>query len=651
MKKTLFCLITSIAAMSFHAQVSIVATSGTAAGTYTTLKDAFDAVNSGTHQGSITMSITGNTTETATAALNASGGTASYTSVVIKPAAGVTPTISGNISAAMLIKILGNNVTIDGSNTAGGTTRDLTITNTSVTAPQVIAAASASAAAPVTNLTIKNSNIINGINTSSALVITDGNATAAGGYFNNVTIQNNSIQKAYIGMYLWAAIAAGNGSNTVVKDNVLNTAGANAIRFVGIYLQGVDGGMVNNNTVGNFETASTEIKRAIWFATGTVNSSIVSNTITNIGYSGTGAGGAVGITITSGNTGAVAVANNLVNKNVITNMTSSGTSTAFAGVFLSGVTGGTTISQNNINTIKNTNTGGYGAVGILLSGTATAGATNVVNNFVSDVSGYGYNGGSIADNGYGIAVTSGTLYNLYYNTVNQTVSQTVTTGKPAALNITSGVTAAGAIDLRNNIFVTSQAGTSYAVYSGAANTVFSNINYNDYYSTNGALGYIGSDRTSLAAMQTGFGGNVNSINVLPVFVSNNNLHLVPASNAGLDNKGTPIASVTVDFDNNARSATTPDLGASEFTAVSLGVHDAVKNKISYYPNPVIDYLYINNTNKIKNVEVYNTAGQRIINENVNAEKGVINLTKAPAGVYILKVNSEVDTQSIKVIKK
>ena len=39
----------------------------------TTLKGAFDAINRGTHQGTITIGISGNTTETAPAVINASG--------------------------------------------------------------------------------------------------------------------------------------------------------------------------------------------------------------------------------------------------------------------------------------------------------------------------------------------------------------------------------------------------------------------------------------------------------------------------------------------------------------------------------------------------------------------------------------------------
>ena len=53
---------------------------------YATLKDAFDAINAGTHTGVINIGVCGDTTETASAVLNASGvGAASYTLVLITP--------------------------------------------------------------------------------------------------------------------------------------------------------------------------------------------------------------------------------------------------------------------------------------------------------------------------------------------------------------------------------------------------------------------------------------------------------------------------------------------------------------------------------------------------------------------------------------
>ncbi len=89
--------------------------------------------------------------------------------VTIKPSTGVTATISGTSAAGPVLRIRNSFVTIDGSN-SGGTTRDLTIENISITTPQVLQIVS-SGTTSITNVTVKNSNIINGINTSSALVI------------------------------------------------------------------------------------------------------------------------------------------------------------------------------------------------------------------------------------------------------------------------------------------------------------------------------------------------------------------------------------------------------------------------------------------------------------------------------------------------
>src|SRR6185295_19143330 len=68
--------------------VVVTATAGTTGPTsYPTLKAAFDAINAGTHQGAVTISINSSTTEgTTPATLNGSGaGSASYTSVLLRP--------------------------------------------------------------------------------------------------------------------------------------------------------------------------------------------------------------------------------------------------------------------------------------------------------------------------------------------------------------------------------------------------------------------------------------------------------------------------------------------------------------------------------------------------------------------------------------
>ena len=99
--KTLFLLLVALAtfATAAFARVSasaptgdfpiIVSATGGADNSYLTLGAAFAAVNAGSHTGTIAVSIVGNTIETVTASLNASGtGSASYTSVTVTPSGG-----------------------------------------------------------------------------------------------------------------------------------------------------------------------------------------------------------------------------------------------------------------------------------------------------------------------------------------------------------------------------------------------------------------------------------------------------------------------------------------------------------------------------------------------------------------------------------
>ncbi len=531
-----------------------------AAGNYPTLTAAVNAYNTNCIGGPIVFSLIDPTysgSETFPIVVNANGTASAINTLTIKPAVGNTAAITGSANTA-LIKILGSYVTIDGSNN-GTTTRDLTISNTSITTPGVLWFGS-TGIVPITNSGIRNSILINGANTSSAVVLSDGATAGTAGYFNNITIQNNSVQRGYIGIYAITVVAVGNGSGTLITGNDLNTAGANSIRLVGVYAQGVDGATISNNNIGNIvNTTETANVNGIFIATGTVNANITGNNINTMSGSLTSP---VGIRFASG----VTAANSNISNNTISALTSSFSGNGPAsGIQISGASGGITVERNNVYNIKSTSTSGYGSNGIQLSSSLTAANIRVANNFVSDVASYGFTAATENDNGYGMVVTAGGGYNIYHNTVNMTTSQTVN-GLPAAFNVTSGVVTAGSIDLRNNIFVNNQTvGTDrYAIYSGAANTVFSNINYNDYFTTGPNLGFIGSARANLAAVQAGFGGNVNAVSIAPVFVGAPDLHLVPASNAGLNDLGVNIPSVTVDIDNAPRSVT-PDMGADEFT--------------------------------------------------------------------------------------
>ena len=128
MKKLILFFLIFLFSVAGNAQVSVMATIGVTGPTsYTTLKDAFDAINVGTHKGQITINLTANTVETSSAQLNASGtGGSFYKKVTISPTVpGVS--VSSNIAQSMIvfngaanIKVIGNNnLTFINNNTGG----------------------------------------------------------------------------------------------------------------------------------------------------------------------------------------------------------------------------------------------------------------------------------------------------------------------------------------------------------------------------------------------------------------------------------------------------------------------------------------------------------------------------------------------------
>lgn len=146
--------------------VFVTASGGTAFASYSTLKGAFDAVNAGTHTGTITIDIAANTTETAPGVLNSSGaGSASYTSILIRPTVDGVSVSGPTATGRGLIELNGaDNVTLDGDNpNSGGTNRNLTITNTAAnTVTYTMAVRIAVATSVITsanNIVIKNCNI------------------------------------------------------------------------------------------------------------------------------------------------------------------------------------------------------------------------------------------------------------------------------------------------------------------------------------------------------------------------------------------------------------------------------------------------------------------------------------------------------------
>ena len=491
-------------------------------GTYTSLTSAVTALNNCTCITSpIVFSLTSTTYtsgETFPITINSNTGLTSTNNITIKPASGVVASITGLVASGALIKLNGADyVTIDGSN-SGGTDKSLTISNTSTSGASGIFISSLGSGAGATNNIIKNCTI--NVNSSlsqqtTGISIAGATINSIGADNDNITIQNNNINSPGIGIYAMGTASNSNGGidNLILTGNNIATGSSSASTSVyGIEISYSLGSQVNNNNL-NLVTSGSISPVAISIETGVSN---------------------------------------------------------------------TTIGSNQIQSCLTTSTSGYGGRGITVGTGSTNSNITISNNFIAGVNGSNYTSfGNSSSAGIMIGVIGGSStlttttggVNIYHNSVNMTgnyIGTSTTTGKfTTALYIGSG---SSSLNIKNNIFSnslnnTTATASNYSIYSDATISAFTGIDNNDYFvsGSQGILGYLSSDRSSLANIISAFGGNTNSINSAPTFTSTTDLHLNPAANCSLDNKGTFIAGVTTDIDGATRSNSTPDIGADEFT--------------------------------------------------------------------------------------
>ncbi|MEI8239359.1 MAG: T9SS type A sorting domain-containing protein [Actinomycetota bacterium] len=512
------CLYSNVVTVTVKQTMSGTYTVG-AGGNYTSLTSAVADLACVGVSGAVVLSLTDaayNSGETFPIVIPAVAGASATNTVTVRPANGVTSTISGTVASAALIKLNGADyVTIDGSNN-GSSSRNLTITNTNTTSPTGISLSSLGAGAGATYNTIKNCNISTGVSAAAGYGIAIGGSTPGtdGADNDNVTIQNNVITIATIGIYAdgLASVSATGMDNLLISGNTITTN--TTIQTQGIQVGYGLNGSITGNTI-SVTTSGDYQPVGISLETGFVSSSVTLNKITQVVTTSTGGFGGRGITIGTGTaTSALTIANNVIY----------------------GVNG------SNWSSFINSSSMGI-AIGVL--------------------------GGESAS----LATTAGGI-SLYYNSVNMSGSYSYAAGcLTAALYVGSG---ASALDIENNIFMnalnnTNAGGTAskaYAIYSAIANTAYTKINYNDYVvsGSQGVLGFLSSDKTTIATWRTATAKDANSVNVTPNFTSATDLHLISSTNCGLDGMGTPISGITTDYDLDTRNATTPDIGADEFTS-------------------------------------------------------------------------------------
>jgi hypothetical protein len=531
---------------SFVGPVTITATAGTTGPTdYPTVKDAFDAINAGTHQGAVTVNVVTNTTETASAVLNSGTiGPAAYTSVLVKPVGGAR-TVSGTIAGA-IIKLNGaDNVTIDGR--IAGSGRNLSVTNNSTAAATAaVWLASVVAGNGASNNVIRNLELACGADqravtnatfgiiqtgTTISVTSTDGNDND-----NNQFLDNRIIRVRY--GIVSRGVTTNNNINPVIADNIIGPAafGIDQIGKVGIYMQADTGATITRNTVQNVGVLAANA-----------------------------AGGSDRLGIAIG-----AETWDVTNSTTITS-------------------GDYTVTRNIIHDVVEEKT--FSSIGIRLGTTRSGSPTNnlIANNFIYNIRSDATSGDQVAGIGYAAGHTDRIVFNSISITGDQdpgAAALSTTYGNGIRVSTANAANNVNLTLMDNSIYMDASSSTAatryYAITLPSNAYVFGTggLNYNNYYivpaNTQQQTGGLGTGTASAATTQFATLANwqaaltapqdANSIQADPLhFSATGDLHIGPTSPN--INVGLTVAGIVDDIDGQVRpNGANPDIGADEFYA-------------------------------------------------------------------------------------
>ncbi|MEI8053839.1 MAG: hypothetical protein WCH52_08845 [Bacteroidota bacterium] len=480
------------------------------------------------------------------------------TTLKIKPGTGINAVVSGSVSKGALIRILGDYISIDGSNN-NTSTKNLSITNTNSNEPRVILFGSVGNHA-VTNCGIKNTILKNSICDRSVIIVSDStmNNPPNAGFFSNINIENNSLKNSIYGIYCRGISASLNGSGlNIVSNDLAPTGASDSILFCGIFLEGVDGALVKGNEIANLKRLDSSSDKGIFISTNVKNTKIINNRIFNLNYTGNGGFGAHGIYVSTGITNA----NIEISSNMITNISGDG------------------------------------------------------NNYISPE--------FTLENPAGILLNSQTIQSgikIYHNSINlgSVTGFTNTLNKEGAISTCIRLRSGSFADIRNNILVNNlglKSTNGFAAIGIMASTnaaQFDQLNFNDYSVSPTGIGskligfvYNTDNRSStLSSWKASTGKDLNSVCIVPQFISPTDLHLSTSANNDLNNLGTPLTDSQNDIDNATRNLTKPDIGCDEYipdhTANWIGKYSGDWD----YPENWEANLVANETTDLKLIEGY-----------------------------------------------
>jgi trimeric autotransporter adhesin len=365
---------------------------------------------------------------------------------------------------------------------------------------------------------------------------------------------------------------------TISNNTIAGLASVGSFRsFVNcIEITGTGAATITDNTIANSyigaNTSGNNCYGLAFTGTGNTNHIVSNNTFTKLGSSNATVNGnyATAILFNGNNQGAI------IERNIITDLFHIGNGGESNGIHIVGSNANYIIRNNQINMLNRSWLATY--------------TTRKIFNGIHDWA------------------TSGTV-KIYNNTIYVQGSQTGTSGFDYSsacyyrLPNGSGLVTGANVDIKNNILVNSRTGnpTANSLHYVIDNTNTSNpstgwsSNYNLMSNVTSAnFAFWGSANRTFAQWQTVSGGDANSqapsvltsgannttngtLNPVDIFVSTTtpDLHINLTTTAPyppyqyVDNLGISLSEVNTDFDSEARSLTTPDIGADEFAACSI----------------------------------------------------------------------------------
>ncbi|MFZ4707721.1 MAG: T9SS type A sorting domain-containing protein [Bacteroidales bacterium] len=489
-----------------------------------------------------------------------------------------------------------NNITIKGGGTttfvggiqnqsAGGNNGVVTISNNTITGEYFTATTGnfmgISNTAALTTLTINNNTISNipysnnPLSGSGTIYLiynshpSVGTTSVSGNTLSNITSLGNAAGYMY-GIKL-------SGPNISIENNTLSAlsvaGGGLDGSILGISLDGTASGTanINNNTIHTVNTLTGDIAGI------NISGNFSSETITgNIIHNFSDAPFGIYAILTQ-----TTVTSKTISSNSIYNITSAN---SVYGIYSSG--GAVSFHNNKVYNLQSNSSAGPDVQGISIT-TVTASSNNsVYNNIIGLLK---------APNATTLMASTPTLIGLFisapmgasnatyivsYNTVFLNASSTGTDFGTAAFSSFSGATSI--LKLRNNIFVNKSTpnGFGKAVAYQRNNTTLTDYHSSSnnnvfyagvpsssrliFYDETNALQTLANFQTYIAPRETSsLTEDVNFSSI--VGADSDFLHINPSISTPINNGGVLIDGITIDFDGETRSGSTPDIGADEFS--------------------------------------------------------------------------------------